>query len=130
MQITVSTQGFPLTASIRSHLRRRLHRALDQFDGRVRRIQVRLSDTNGRKGGVDKRCQLEMQLTDRIEVVVADRQPNLYDAVTRAVNRAAGTLSRKVGRVRQRQRGRRPARILSPDALPDHAADVFPEKPE
>lgn len=104
MQIDVRAQGFVITAAIEAHLRRQLGFALDHLHNRIRRVVVRLSDINGRKGGIDKRCQLQVQLTDSSDVVIADVQPDLYDAVSHAVDRAAGAIGRRLGRSRQRHR--------------------------
>ena len=94
MRIDIQAQGFALTQSIQSHVQRRIEFALDRLRGRVRRVCVRLSDVNGRRGGIDKRCQLQVQLADTRDVVVADVQRDLYVAMTRAVDRAAAAIVR------------------------------------
>jgi ribosome-associated translation inhibitor RaiA len=103
MRIDIQANGFVLTRSIESHLQRRLEFALDRIRARVRRVYVRLSDINGRRGGIDKRCQLQVQLTDTSDVVVADVQRDLYVAMTRAVDRAATAIGRRLGRLNRAQ---------------------------
>lgn len=104
MQINVQARGFVMTAAIEAHLRRQLRFAFDHLHNRVRRVFVRLSDINGQRGGIDKRCQLQVRLADSSDVVIADVQQDLYLAMSRAVERAAGAVSRRLGRVRQTQR--------------------------
>ncbi len=104
MQINVHARGFAMTTAIESHLQRQLRFAFDHLDNRVRRVSVRLSDINGQRGGIDKRCQLQVKLADSSEVVIADVQPDLYLAVSRAVERAAGSVTRRLERMRQLQR--------------------------
>lgn len=105
MRIHVQARGFTLTHSIQSHLQRRIEFALDRLRGRVRSVCVRLSDVNGRRGGIDKRCQLQVQLADTSDVVVADVQRDLYVAMTRAVDRAAAAIVRRTGRLNRARNG-------------------------
>jgi len=104
MQINVQARGFALTDAIEAHLQRQLRFAFDHLGNRIRRVFVRLSDTNGQRGGIDKRCQLQVKLADSSEVVIADVQTDLYLAVSRAVERAAGAVTRRLGRMRRMQR--------------------------
>ena len=103
MRIEIQTSGFALTESIQSHVRRRVGFALDRLRGRIRRVSVRLSDINGSRGGIDKRCQLQVQLADSSDVVVVDVQRDLYAAMTRAVDRAAAAIARRIDRLRRSQ---------------------------
>lgn len=105
MRIDIRAQGFALTQSIQSHLQRRIEFALDRLRGQVRSVRVRLSDINGRRGGIDKRCQLQVQLADTRDVVVADVQRDLYVAMTRAVDRAAAAIVRRIGRLHRAKAG-------------------------
>ena len=106
MEITVHARGFALTTAIETHLQRQLRFALDHLDDRVRRVFVRLSDINGRRGGIDKRCQLQVKLAGTGDVLIEDVQSDLYLAVSRAVERAAAAVTRRMGRMRQMQRAR------------------------
>ncbi len=103
MRIDIHASGFALTDSIQTHLQRRIEFSLDRLRGRIRCVSVRLSDINGRRGGIDKRCQLQVHLTDSGEVVVADVQRDLYVAMTRAVDRASAAIVRRLGRLRRSQ---------------------------
>ena len=89
MRIDIQAQGFALTQSIQSHVQRRIEFALDRLRGRVRRVCVRLSDVNGRRGGIDKRCQIELRTDGAGSVVVAavasDWRSALDSALARAV---------------------------------------------
>lgn len=109
MQIDTHTHGFELTEGLNAHLRRRRRQC-----GRVQRVVVRLSDINADRGGVDKRCRLQLQLPGRPDVVVEDTRSDLYAAIAAAVERAARALGRRSGRLRQLMRRSRtdlPARF-------------------
>lgn len=114
MQIDTHTHGFELTQGLNEHLRRRLRFALGRIGAGVQRVVVRLSDINANRGGVDKRCRLQLQLPGRPDVVVEDTRSDLYAAIAAAVERAARALGRRSGRLRQLMRRTRtelPARF-------------------
>jgi len=67
-----------------------------------------LSDINGPRGGVDKRCQLRIVLAGMPDVVIQDTEANLYVAIDRASNRAGRTLVRKLDRLQSLLRRKRP----------------------
>lgn len=100
MEIDIKTRDFALTEGLRMHVRRRLRTALHHFRDRVRRVIVLLSDTNGPRGGVDKRCQLLLRVDGMPDIVVADTELDLYRAISRATERASHSLSRSLRRAR------------------------------
>ncbi|MCG6118419.1 MAG: HPF/RaiA family ribosome-associated protein [Aquimonas sp.] len=100
MQINTYTQGFDLTDGLSQHLQRRLGFALGRLGGSVQRVVVRLCDVNGNRGGIDKRCRLQLRLASGGEVVVQDTRGDLYEAISAAIERAASALKRRSGRVR------------------------------
>lgn len=76
---------------------RQLQFALGRFGNRVRTLTVRLSDLNGPKGGVDKRCLVTVRLSrPRRVVVVEDVDANEAAVIARAVDRASRAVARAV----------------------------------
>jgi len=112
MHIDTRTHGFELTEGLSAHLQRRLHFALGRIGNRVQRVMVRLSDLNGSRGGIDKRCRVQLQLPGQPDVVVEDTRSDLYAAIASAVERAARALDRRSGRLRQLPR--RPRATATP----------------
>lgn len=100
MHIVTHASGFAVTDSNIQFLHRRLHFALDRLSDSIQRVVVRLSDINGHRGGIDKRCQLQVQLQGMPDVLIEDVQPDLYLAITRSVERAARTVTRRIARAR------------------------------
>ena len=98
MQIDIQARNFTLTAALRSHAERRLRFALTCCDDHIQRVVMRLSDINGPRGGVDKRCHLQVVLAGLPDVVVDDIEADLYVAIDRATDRAGRTLVRKIDR--------------------------------
>lgn len=114
MQIDTHTHGFALTEGLNAHLQRRLRFALGRIGASVQRVVVRLSDINAERGGIDKRCRLQLQLPGQPDVVVEDTRSDLYAAIGAAVERAGRALGRRSGRLRQlmrRGRSEQPARF-------------------
>ena len=101
MNIQIHAQDFTLTEGLREHVARRLAFALNHGLDRVSRIVVRLSDVNGPRGGVDKRCAIEIRLKGALTVAIEDTEADLYAAIDRVAERAGRTLDRRLSRSRQ-----------------------------
>jgi hypothetical protein len=72
----------------------------------VPRAKVQFSDINGPRGGVDKRCQVELK-TDRAgTVVIASLARDWRTALDRALTRATRVLTRGLQRNQKPVRGR------------------------
>jgi putative sigma-54 modulation protein len=83
-----------LTDGLRGHVRRRLVSAVGRLREHVHDVQVRLSDVNGPRGGVDKRCRLVLTAARGGIVVVQGTAPNFYQAVNAAAARAGRAVRR------------------------------------
>jgi ribosomal subunit interface protein len=96
MQITIQAHGFLLTDALETHVQDRLRFTFSRFAGRVRRVLVTLSDINGPRGGLDKRCLIEVRLDGLSSIVIQDVQNDLYIAIDRAAGRAARSVLRRL----------------------------------
>ena len=96
MQIAIQSRDFSLTDALQDHVHNRLGFTLSRAASRVRRVDVRLSDLNGPRGGVDKRCLVEIRIDGLPAVVVEDVQSDMYTAIDRAAARAARTVMRRL----------------------------------
>ena len=104
MQINIQARSFSLTEALRAHIKRRLGFALSTRDEHIQRVQVRLSDINGPRGGTDKHCHLQVVLTHLPDVVIEDTEADLYTAIDRAADRAGRTVGRRLARQRDKRR--------------------------
>ena len=109
MKIGIQCRSFSLTSAIAGHVRKRLDFLLGRGLRRIRRVDVMLSDLNGPRGGVDKRCQIRVSLDGLRAVIIEDVQSDLYMAIDRAAGRASRTVLRRIaldnnGRRAQAQR--------------------------
>ena len=95
-----------------AHLRdlsvERVRFALRRLSALVPRAKVQFSDVNGPRGGVDKRCQLELKTQAAGTVVIASLARNWRTALDRSLRRATQVLTRSLQRT-QKKSGSPPA---------------------
>ncbi len=115
MQIDIYANGFTTTGALRAHVARRLQYAFGCCAERISRIMVRLSDINGPRGGVDKRCQIQVRLATLADVVIEDTEVDLYVAIDRAAERASRIVVRHLARQRRPVR-RAPLQVTASSA--------------
>ncbi len=122
MQISIRSRNFSLTDSLRNHASKRLRFALSRCSDHIRRVVMQLSDINGPRGGIDKRCQLRLVLDGMPDVIINDVEADMYTAIDRAADRAGRTLARKLERLHARGK---PTALLK-TAMPGFAAGQQP----
>lgn len=101
MQLDIQTNGFSLTDGIRNYATRRMQFALDRNDGHITHARISLADINGPRGGVDKRCQINLVMAGQSTIVIEDTEADLYVAIDRASDRCERTLTRRLERSRE-----------------------------
>lgn len=98
MHINIQAKQFSLTDALRNHAERRLRSTLTCCGLQIQRVNIRLSDINGPRGGEDKCCHLQVVLAGLPDVVVEDIEADMYVAIDRATDRAGRTVVRKLSR--------------------------------
>lgn len=78
--------------------------ALARFASHVTRVDVHMSDENGSKGGLDKRCVIEAHMEGRKPVAVVDNAGNMKQAVQGAIDKLVRMLDSTVGRIHAQRR--------------------------
>ena len=94
MKVNLRFHGIRRTAEDVEYVRRRARFALLRFSRRVVRVDVLLADENGPRGGVDKRCQVELRTDGAGSVVVTSIANDWRTALDNALARAARFLMR------------------------------------
>ena len=117
MRIDVQALGFSLTAPLLDHTRRRLRFALARAGDRIKRVEVRLGDTNGPRGGADKFCRMRVVLEHAPSVLIEDIGADLYAVIGRAAERTGRNVARRVARLHQNVRFTRAKRKPRPSLL-------------
>lgn len=101
----------------RENIARKLGMKLGKFASSIERLTVRLSDTNGPKGGRDQICQIKVVLSGLPSIVVKERASALQNAIDRAMKATARAVRRSLQRRRLKalhHRGSGPAISLAP----------------
>jgi ribosome-associated translation inhibitor RaiA len=103
MQVIFESRD-PQAAPLREVAVSRLKFVLRRLGSLVARARLRLSDVNGPRGGIDKRCQVELKTDAGGTVVITAASHDWRSAIDEALARAAQVMRRQL------QRGR-PARL-------------------
>lgn len=83
---------------------RRILFALSRFSPRIDLVAVRLTDTNGPRGGVDKECRIVVRLRPHGRLRVVERDGDMHAAIGRAAERMARAVAREIDRRREPRR--------------------------
>ena len=110
MRIDVTLRGEEANPPLATHVKRRLHFALDRFAHRVHEAEVRLADANGPRGGIDKRCRILLRVQGLSPILVTAIDLDYRVAVDRAADKAGRVLATRVARSRS---GRRRTSMLT-----------------
>lgn len=107
MQLDIHGVKYESGDELAEYTGRRLRFALGRFAGRIERVMVRLSDVNGPRGGVDKRCQITVALVPRGAVMVEGSGDDAFVLIAATAKRAG----RAVRRDLQKRRSSRVVRV-------------------
>lgn len=103
----------PQAHTLRDLAERRARFVLRRLGWIVPRAEVHMSDVNGARGGIDKRCQVELKTDGSGSVVVTSVAREWRTALDNALARAARTLLRMLRRDADSRRLRQ--RLISLD---------------
>ena len=84
----------------------RVHFALRRLGALVPRAKVQFSDVNGPRGGVDKRCQVELNTQAAGTMIITSLARDWRTALDRSLGRATRVLTRSLQRKQKPVRGR------------------------
>lgn len=88
--------GYSHANELNSFVERRLQFALARFSGRIRSTIVRFQDLNGPRGGVDQECRISIYTYGGTQIVITERSSDVFEAVSRAADRAGRAVGRQV----------------------------------
>ena len=86
-------------AEANGRLEQRIRQKLRRFERRLTHVELHVSDTNGGKGGNDKRVSLEVRPTGHEPLAVHADARRVEDAVAAAADKAARALDHALGRL-------------------------------
>lgn len=94
-----SAQGVSISPALEEHISKQLQSVDRRFGERLTRIEVYLTDVNGPKGGLNKRCKLEARPRGGDPVIAELLHEDAYDAVSGAAKRLESVLSNYFGKM-------------------------------
>ena len=100
MLVRVTTKDGRSKQAVNELLERKLALGFDRFSGEVEGIDLRVTDANGPKGGMDQHCRIVVHLAHKLRVVVEDTGSNLYAVVASALERAEFAVRKQIERRR------------------------------
>ena len=110
MKVTFESRD-PDGAQMREVSVRRLRFVLRRLSWLVPRAKVQLSDVNGPKGGIDKRCHIELKTEKNGTVVVTSMAHDWHAALETALMRASRLVVRGLQRSRAQATGKASATL-------------------
>ena len=103
MKLEIKTPGIGLTAALSQFIGEKVERALSRYKNRISSVLLLLKDNNGPRGGVDKRCLLQITIANASPVVIQEINADAYAAVALATGRAERAVARVFSRRQQRR---------------------------
>jgi hypothetical protein len=100
----------PHAALLRVQIERRVRQTLKRLAWLAPRVRIALSDINGPRGGIDKRCQVEVMPDGGKPVVVTSLAKDWFSALQSALTRAARSLLQNWERSRPVKRAALPCK--------------------
>ena len=104
MKIEVRFRGLESSEAVRAQVERRAHFQLSRFSSEVKSLVVRVSDVNGPKGGVDKRCHVTARGPSLAAVTIEEMSGDVHSAIDVALERVARAVTRELQRTRMSRR--------------------------
>ena len=102
----------PEAAELRMLTTRRVRQVLKRLSWLAPRVRVHMSDVNGPRGGIDKRCQVEVMSSMAGPVVITSMARDWRSALQSALARTARTLLQNVQRSRAQRRTALPVAVV------------------
>ena len=119
MNILIHARDYAVTPALREFIRRKLGFGLGRFADRIARVNIRLKDTNGPRGGVDQHCRVDIAMNTRGTIAAEATELDIYTAIKVAVTRAA----RRVGTTINRKRPIKTRGVICPPPAERYVED-------
>lgn len=108
MRPTIIAKGVEASETLREYIMERLGSVLESAQDSIDYITVRLTDLNGSKGGIDKRCLINVKLPGRPHIVITEIASDITSAIDGAAYRASLAVGRVISRAKSISRATMP----------------------
>ncbi len=101
MALHIQSRSFPLTRALELSIQDNLLDILERYH-QITLLDVRLEDINSSNhGGIDKRCQILVRMSNSPEFVIRSTRENMYNAIHDCAGRVKHTVSRRIMKKRK-----------------------------
>lgn len=107
MKTEIRFHGIEASESLRDHATRRSHSHLSRFGHELSGVVIHISDVNGPKGGLDKRCRITVRGPRVGSSTIDERSGDFWSAVDLAVESISRNIGRSLEKMRSAARGPR-----------------------
>ena len=83
-------------SKLEDFIQNKIKKSLKRFNNIIKKVEVRLTDENGPKGGDDKSCMIYIKTDQFAEIVVNSTRSDSYASVSNTVIRAKRTIARRL----------------------------------
>ena len=104
MKLLVVGERTRVSEGLHDFITRRLHFVLGRFAPEVERVTARVEDVNGPRGGMDKRCRMEVRLRGLGSVASESRAADVEAAAASAAERLGRGVARALERRSHKKR--------------------------
>jgi putative sigma-54 modulation protein len=116
MKIDILVSNLSFKPEHEQHVTQRAHWALDQLAEKINRIEVRLTDINGPRGGIDKRCRILVFFNQGEPLLVQTHGAHIGHVIDHSFERIGRAVRKRLGCLTQiRRSGRKPHDFLPSD---------------
>ncbi len=98
MQLDVRCYGIDSSEAINQRALRLMEFRLARFSTEVVAVTIRLSDTNGPRGGEDKRCRILVRMVDGNLLAVEELGVDVHAVFARAARRVVHSVGRHLAK--------------------------------
>lgn len=102
MRLNIRCHGIEPSEELNRQVMRRTGFGLRRFATHIATVTVRLSDSNGPRGGQDKHCRILVAIADGSLVAVEELDTDVFVAIAGAAERAGSAVGRYLNRIRRR----------------------------
>lgn len=106
MRVDIRSHNIDHQRAVCAHAADRLDQAVRRFENRLLTAQVHISDLNGPRGGIDKRCLIQLQ-GRALHLIVEGTGGDAYAAVDNAIERLGRSVRRAMDKGRTHDSGTR-----------------------
>ena len=105
ISLQIKRLDIEISSDTTSQIERAFGCALDRFQHVIREVEVTLLDVNGPKGGVDKRCRVQVRLYPRGLIAVKSTGICLLEAANNACDKTRQAIAKRLDKQRTRPQG-------------------------